>query len=380
MLIVFDGRKHYVIDDKYRKLLKSYKDEPKKEVETVNIEKGVSGSARLTRKVIFDKNGKRTTVWVRYGEDHITEKERFYPVDQINEDENDKKEWDEKNQKELHKIAGERGLSISPKMIITWLAKDPNSPRQATWLDVAGRDQPVYLKNKIDKQSKEKFAKLAIIEKALPKFEKKIMSDLKKHVKEAQVMYVMIKTAMRIGTDRDLNAKQKAYGLTTITGKHITEVKDGKVEFDFIAKMGKRWNKSYSDPIIHSIIGSIKLVEDKPIFGVTAAKIRKYCTNIHPGIDPKDFRMLFACTKALEMVRQLPEMPNETKKKKAIVEILKKIGDMVNDTPGVVRKSYVNPTIWDEIKVSGTSIKVKRTAIKDKPKRKAIKSDGGNNV
>ena len=157
-----------------------------------------------------------------------------------------------KTLEEIKRHGKERKIAIPPAWTDVRIAKDPKNPLQAVGKDSKGRIQYLYSKKHSEKAAVEKFRRIRDFMKAYPRIQERIMHDMNSK-QEAQILYLIDKTAFRIGKDRDTQAEKKAYGVTTLLGKHVA-VKGDSIHFSFVGKKGVQADKTIKDPILRDII------------------------------------------------------------------------------------------------------------------------------
>lgn len=165
----------------------------------------------------------------------------------------------------------------------------------------------------------------------------------------------MDKTAIRVGTNRDLKARKKAYGLTTLQHEHV-KVSGSKISFDFIAKEGIRAKYEFSDKDCAKFISDRLSTTKKGqmLFSDTNAdKLNNYLSKVAGGkkYTAKDFRTFHANVIAYREINKYSGIKFKTKKEKkaAIKDVITQVSDFLRNTPNVAKNSYINPKVWDVI-------------------------------
>jgi DNA topoisomerase-1 len=167
--------------------------------------------------------------------------------------------------------------------------------RKYVWLaDTAG------LKQDRDKEKYEKAVKLA---KEIEKIKDRIVKDMKNEKKRkiATACYLIYRTAMRVGDEKDPD-EADTVGATTLRKEHI-KITLNTIEFDFLGKDSVRWQETVKaeghDKQFHENLK--KLVEKKKpkdeIFdGITSRHVNAYYSDIVKGLTAKVFRTYLATT------------------------------------------------------------------------------------
>ena len=169
--------------------------------------------------------------------------------------------------------------------------------RKYVWLaDTAG------LKQDRDKEKYEKAVKLA---KEIDKIKDKIVADMKskdpKISRIATACYLIYRTAMRVGDEKDPD-EADTVGATTLRKEHI-KITVNTIEFDFLGKDSVRWQETVvaegHDKQFQE--NRKKLVEKKKekdeIFDdITSRHVNAYYSSIVKGLTAKVFRTYLATT------------------------------------------------------------------------------------
>ncbi len=169
--------------------------------------------------------------------------------------------------------------------------------RKYVWLaDTAG------LKQDRDKEKYEKAVKLA---KEIDKIKDRIVKDMKskdpKISRIATACYLIYRTAMRVGDEKDPD-EADTVGATTLRKEHI-KISGNTIEFDFLGKDSVRWQETIAaeghDKQFQENLK--KLVEKKKpkdeIFDdITSRHVNAYYSSIVKGLTAKVFRTYLATT------------------------------------------------------------------------------------
>ncbi len=180
----------------------------------------------------------------------------------------------------------------------TWLAK---------WTDyLTGNTKYVWLADtagvKQDKD-KEKYDKATMLGEEIDKIWNSMVRDMKSKDEKtrtvATVCYLIYRTAMRVGDEKDPD-EADTVGATTLRKEHISITKDA-VKFDFLGKDSVRWQETVKaegddrqfQENLKRIIGK-KKPKDK-IFGkIRSRQVNAYYSKIVPGMTAKVFRTYLA--------------------------------------------------------------------------------------
>ena len=187
--------------------------------------------------------------------------------------------------------------------------------RKYVWLaDSAG------LKQDRDKEKYEKAVKLA---KEIDKIKDRIVKDMKNEKKRkiATACYLIYRTAMRVGDEKDPE-EADTVGATTLRKEHI-KITPNTIEFDFLGKDSVRWQETVKaeghDKQFHENLK--KLVEKKKskddIFdGITSRHVNVYYSEIVKGLTAKVFRTYLATTVVKKYLVEHDNMKGKTANEK----------------------------------------------------------------
>ncbi|MCA9828381.1 MAG: DNA topoisomerase I [Nitrosopumilus sp.] len=189
--------------------------------------------------------------------------------------------------------------------------------RKYVWLaDTAG------LKQDRDKEKYEKAVKLA---KEIDKIKDRIVKDMKstdpKTSRIATACYLIYRTAMRVGDEKDPD-EADTVGATTLRKEHIKITSDA-IEFDFLGKDSVRWQeKVVAEGHDKQFQENLKrLVENKKpkdeIFdGITSRHVNAYYSSIVKGLTAKVFRTYLATTVVKDYLVKHDNIKNKTANEK----------------------------------------------------------------
>ena len=194
---------------------------------------------------------------------------------------------------------GEWGKIIHDKDSM-WLASWMDfltQKRKYVWLaDTAG------LKQDRDKAKYEKAVKLA---KEIDRIKNKIVKDMEnkdpKVSRIATVCYLIYRTAMRVGDEKDPD-EADTVGATTLRKEHI-KITSNAIEFDFLGKDSVRWqeaikvegnDKQFQENL--KILIAKKKPKDEIFDDITSRHVNAYYSSIVKGLTAKVFRTYLATT------------------------------------------------------------------------------------
>jgi len=123
----------------------------------------------------------------------------------------------------------------------------------------------------------------------------------------ASVTKLIMSTGIRPGSERDTGAVKKAYGATTLEGRHVIQDKDG-VRLAFVGKKGKSLSIPIRDKeVIDMVIQRARSAgPDGKLFNVDDNRLRDYTHTLDGGkFKTKDFRTLLGTRTAIDKIKYL---------------------------------------------------------------------------
>jgi len=187
--------------------------------------------------------------------------------------------------------------------------------RKYVWLaDTAG------LKQDRDKAKYEKAVKLA---KKINKIRDRIVRDMssKKDSKIATACYLIYRTAMRVGDEKDQD-EADTVGATTLRKEHVKITVDA-IEFDFLGKDSVRWQETVKaeghdrrfQENLKKLIDK-KKPKDEIFDGITSRHVNAYFSGIVKGLTAKVFRTYLATTVVKDYLANHDDVKDRTANEK----------------------------------------------------------------
>jgi DNA topoisomerase I len=262
-----------------------------------------------------------------------------------------------------------RRLAIPPAYKDVWICPTPNGHIQATGRDARGRKQYRYHERWREVRDENKYGRMVVFGKALPKIRRRINRDLKRRglPREkvlATVVQLLERTFIRIGNE-EYAKENKSFGLTTMRNHHV-DVTTTKLKFSFRGKSGKKHEVDLSDRRLAKIIRQLQDLPGQDVFqyvdeagkvrDVTSQDVNDYLREI-TGEDftTKDFRTWAGTVLAATALNAQEAFKNKTQAKKNIKDAIAAVAKILGNTPTVCRKCYVHPAVL-ETYLSGAMI------------------------
>lgn len=242
-----------------------------------------------------------------------------------------------------------RKLRLPPAWTDVTYSSSPDAELLAKGKDAKGRVQYVYSDAHWDNSSKMKFARIHELHSKFNSIREENEKNLKgKNAEEATILKLIMDTGIRPGSDEDTKAEKKAYGATTILGKHVIETDNG-VELEFIGKKGVLNKILITDKeLANEILERAKNVGDKgKVFKCSNVELLKYSSSLDGGkFKTKDFRTLLGTKTAMEVIQKIEKPKNEKEYKKAVSKVAKTVAAKLGNTPAIALKSYISPIVF----------------------------------
>jgi DNA topoisomerase-1 len=245
-------------------------------------------------------------------------------------------------------------MSIPPGWSNVVVSNDPKSSIVAVGQDAQGRWQYRYSEEHIAAKKREKFDRVKLFTNDMEGIRTNIGKGIKRGDPEAYLLRLEDKTGIRVGSDKDVKAKVKAYGLTTLQGRHVSVDKD-RIFMDFIAKEGIRAQYEVKDPIVAKFLKKrLETAGDmEALFpDVNNTKINKYLKGMSGGkkYTIKDYRT-YNGTKIAhkELQKYSGKVYTDKEKLRIAKEVSTTASQFLKNSPKMALDSYIDPLVWDVI-------------------------------
>ena len=243
-------------------------------------------------------------------------------------------------------------LKIPPAWTDVTFSPDPKAALQATGKDVKGRRQAIYSAAFSAKQAAAKFSRINELNGKINDInsqnEKLRKSSDTKQAAAADCTKLIIATGIRPGSEGDTGAEKKAYGATTLEGKHV--VVDGvNVTLKFVGKKGVPLSLLVDDPdVAKMIIARKKAAGDNgQLFGINENTLLDHVHTLDGGsFKTKDFRTLLGTRTAMSEVSKAKAPTNMAEYKKAVMAVAKVVSTKLGNTPTIALQSYISPSVF----------------------------------
>ncbi len=243
-------------------------------------------------------------------------------------------------------------LRLPPAWKEVKISEDPDADLLAIGKDAKGRDQYVYSAKFADSQQAKKFQRIKALE---SKFESMLMQNSvnmaskDKQVKEAAACQNLIMMmGLRPGGEKETGAEEKAFGATTLEGRHVV-AEGGKVSLRFVGKKGVKIDLPVDDKELAADLlqRSKDAGSDGKLFNTNADVLRLYANTLDGGgFKVKDFRTYLGTSTAMNLVKEAEAPTSATAYKKAVMDVAKQVAQKLGNTPSIALKAYISPFVF----------------------------------
>lgn len=140
----------------------------------------------------------------------------------------------------------------------------------------------------------------------------------------------------------------QTYGLTTLKPEHFVDTGKG-IDIYFLGKKCVDNSFRITHPVIISSLRALlaSCGADNYVLGITAVDLTKFIkTYVGEQFSPKDFRTMRANLEAWSFLQSVnPMFLNKANKASQVRLLFQYVSSMLNNTPGVCKKSYICPDL-----------------------------------
>lgn len=224
------------------------------------------------------------------------------------------------------------------------------------------RLQQIYSKKWREKADKAKFKSLIDFGKKLPQMTLKMLENIKAPTvtKDKLISIILRITALcgfRIGQLK-YHKLYNSVGLSTLQKKHLKFTQNG-LDVKFIGKKGVLNECTIDDKLIIVELKKISSTKGADDFMFTyefindenkkeqrlinAIDVNNWLKEYNPDFTTKYFRTFEVNDKLIDILKATdPTKMSLSQRKKAIVDVIKEVSCIINNTPAICKKSYIN--------------------------------------
>jgi DNA topoisomerase-1 len=250
-------------------------------------------------------------------------------------------------------------LAIPPAWTDVWICPLSNGHLQATGRDARGRKQYRYHDRWREVRDENKYDRIVIFGKALPRIRKCVAKDLKlrglpRNKVLATIVQLLEKTLIRVGNE-EYARDNKSFGLTTMQDRHV-DVRGGSLRFRFRGKSGREHEVGLTNRHIAKIVSTLQdlpgqdlfqyLDEEGKVRDVTSQDVNDYLREI-TGEDftAKDFRTWAGTVLAAITLNMQGQFETKKQAKANVRAAIAAVSKILGNTPAICRACYVHPAV-----------------------------------
>jgi DNA topoisomerase-1 len=252
-------------------------------------------------------------------------------------------------------------LAIPPAWKDVRISPSARARLQATGVDSSGRRQYRYHSAFRARQEEAKFEKLIRFAEKLPDLRlamgEHMTLDPLDPLRVCAVAVRLINLAwFRIGSERHTK-RSRTYGVTTLRKSHVS-VRGKRVTFRFRAKGKAQVRTAIVDA---ELAESIRALLDTPgnqlfryevegeLYDLKDRRLNDYVKEfMGEDFSCKDFRTWGGTLTAAIALAERGPVERKTEQKRAIAAVMRRVGQLLGNTPAVARNSYVSPAVIEQ--------------------------------
>ena len=256
-----------------------------------------------------------------------------------------------------------RALVLPPAWEQVWVCGLANGHVQATGVDAKGRRQYRYHDAWRLQRDLLKHDRVLDFAARLPAARERLRADLAgNELTRTRVLACAVRLLdlgfFRIGGEQYASENQ-SYGLATLLKDHVRVTRAGEIEFEYVGKSGKLWQRSLAEPEVCQVVSALKrrrsggpellaFREAGRWVDVKSGDINDYLREATGGDDTaKDFRTWSATVLAAVGLAVSTNAESATARRRAVTRVVKEVSEKLGNTPAVCRASYIDPRIID---------------------------------
>lgn len=235
------------------------------------------------------------------------------------------------------------------------LNADPNAPRQVIGKDSKGRIQSRYSAEAQQAATVEKFARVSELNERMGQIQEGIYEDMQdsslsmRERDSAACIALITETGMRPGSDKDTGAEYRAYGASTLEGRHIANISGDTVTLEFVGAKtaGAMQTRQFSNQQLADYLGSKDLGPNDRVFGTSPEALKAAMErNGGTGFLVKDIRTWKGTDTAIEMIEKMPTPTTKKMFRSSVKQVATAVAERLGNAPTVALKSYINPEVF----------------------------------
>lgn len=240
-------------------------------------------------------------------------------------------------------------LRIPPAWTEVHYAHDPNSALLVTGRDAKGREQRIYSERHSGTQAEAKFRRIQELDRKFDQIKAENAQKRREAPDASDALSLIMATGIRPGSARETLAAQKAYGATTLEGRHV--VADGdETRLRFVGKKGVAIDIPVQDRRVAKMLRqrAARAGQDGRLFpNLTSGRLLSHVHSLDGGaFKTKDFRTLLGTRMAQSHMKQAPAPKDARSYRKSVMVVAKRVAAALGNTPTIALQSYIAPEVF----------------------------------
>jgi DNA topoisomerase-1 len=242
-------------------------------------------------------------------------------------------------------------LKIPPAWTDVRVSDDPASALMVSGRDTKGRPTAIYSPEHHARAASLKYARIHELMGKFDAIEAQNNAARKNPDTRdvADCLALVMSMGIRPGGEGDTGAAVKAYGATTLEGRHV-KVSGDNVRLQFVGKKGVSLDLPVTDKGIAAMLKARKLVAGTRgrLFGETdAGRLLAHTHSMNGGgFKTKDFRTRLGTAMATMLVGVIDKPTDEKSYRRAVMQVAKEVSAQLGNTATVALQSYINPVVF----------------------------------
>jgi DNA topoisomerase-1 len=253
-----------------------------------------------------------------------------------------------------------RALVIPPAWRDVAIAPAPGSRVQAVGRDAAGRWQYLYGPEHHERRARQKYSKLIEFGSRLPELRRALRRDLAKPglpLEKAQAVAVVLLSACALRPGAEEYARDNgSFGLATLRSRHV-EIRGDEVRLRFRGKHGVLQDQTVTSRRVARLLRAMlrlpgrELLKYQDADGETRDIQRRHLNDyikqaMGGRFSARDFRTWAGTLLCAAALRREHGADPGRGVERVIACAIRETADRLGNTPAVVRKSYVHPSLF----------------------------------
>jgi DNA topoisomerase-1 len=256
-------------------------------------------------------------------------------------------------------LARIRSLAIPPAWEGVWICPWENGHIQASGFDARGRKQYRYHPAWQQVRDEQKYRKLMLFARALPRIRARVKRDLARPgLPREKVLAAVVRllelTKIRVGNE-EYAKTNSTFGLTTMRNKHA-RVAGTKVRFDFKGKHSIQHEVEVECSDLARVVKKCQelpgselfeyLDEQGQVHDVKSSDVNEYLRSVAGHLfSAKDFRTWAGTVAAAYELSRCEPCTSQTVAKRVVKQAVARVAERLGNTQAVCRRCYIHPVV-----------------------------------